>query len=119
MRTVTRLNSSENSADPPASPTPHTPPRIDTSNEENSQLNPDTAQSPTPLSPLSSPGPGGALTSPRTSLRDEYEGHIQRLLMKLSREQQARAEVEDRLETALVRGRCRVLMLCHGVIVED
>lgn len=36
-------------------------------------------------------------------LRDDYESHVQRLMMKLSREQQARIQAEDSLEDALQR----------------
>ena len=36
-------------------------------------------------------------------LRDDYEAHVQRLMMKLSREQQARIQAEDSLEDALQR----------------
>ena len=36
-------------------------------------------------------------------LRDDYETHVQRLMMKLTREQQARIQAEDSLEDALQR----------------
>jgi hypothetical protein len=35
-------------------------------------------------------------------LRQEYESHVQRLMYKLTQEQQARTQVEDKLEEALV-----------------
>ena len=35
-------------------------------------------------------------------LRQEYESHVQRLMYKLTQEQQARTQAEDRLEEALV-----------------